>query len=235
MKYKLGSIIIDVLRYRFIEKCFQEYKFNGKLLDLGCGKKPYQKLYDNYSVSSVGIDIEQTPHKNELIDKYFNGKDIPYDNETFEFVLCTEVLEHVEKPNEFLKEINRILKSDGYLLITVPFLQLLHEIPFDFFRYTPFGLKSLLEQNNFKTIKIVGFSGPNDFIITTLIRWPLKFFNKLSKILKVKLIFSLYNPFIFVFIFLPQMFYLLINNVVYDDNVYTNKTCKSYGILSKKI
>jgi SAM-dependent methyltransferase len=122
---------------------------SGKILDVGCGRKPYKNLFQ-YS-KYVGIDIENPghPHTDEDIDIYYDGKSFPINDDEFDNVICNQVLEHVFTPDELLKEINRVLKKDGYLLLTVPFLWDEHEQPNDYARYSSFGLKFLLEKNGF--------------------------------------------------------------------------------------
>jgi ubiquinone/menaquinone biosynthesis C-methylase UbiE len=125
----------------------------GKLLDFGCGAKPYQILFTNVE-SYKGIDIENEghDHKNENIDVYFDGKNIPFDSETFDSVLTSEVLEHVPNVDECLKEIRRVLKPSGKILLTVPFVWQEHELPFDFRRFLSIGIKKHLIDNGFKIL-----------------------------------------------------------------------------------
>src|SRR5579871_6848756 len=68
---------------------------------------------------------------------------------SFDTVLCTQVLEHVTEPDAFIKKIEKVLTSDGVLILSVPLINPLHEIPYDYYRYTKFGLRHLLEKNNF--------------------------------------------------------------------------------------
>jgi SAM-dependent methyltransferase len=128
-------------------------KITGKILDVGCGQKPYIDLfkYESY----IGMDIEQSghDHKNEKIDVFYNGKIFPFESNTFDSILCNEVFEHVFNSGEFMLEINRVLKIDGYFLISVPFMWIEHEQPYDFARYTSFGLISILERNGFQIEK----------------------------------------------------------------------------------
>ncbi|MDR0613414.1 MAG: class I SAM-dependent methyltransferase [Dysgonamonadaceae bacterium] len=122
----------------------------GKLLDVGCGSKPYQSLFKNIS-SYTGIDVENEGHSHETedIDVYYDGKRIPFDDQTFDSILCCEVLEHVPNLNEMLSEINRVLKPDGKFLLTVPFVCFEHELPYDFRRFTEGGLSNELEAHDF--------------------------------------------------------------------------------------
>ncbi len=234
MKYNIGNYIIDKLRYKYLNETFDHYKFTGKLLDLGCGKKPYKHIYDKYLNESLGIDVETTPHMKQYIDKFYDGKNIPFDNETFDVVLCTEVLEHVEEPEKFLKEIHRVLKKNGKVIITVPFLQLLHETPYDFYRYTPFALKAMTSRNQLKLISISGFSGTFGFFITTSMRLPLKIINKVAKLTKFKFLYSINNPFIWLFFVFPQYIYTLFCKPIENEKVFSHQTCKGYAIICSK-
>ncbi|WP_121357508.1 class I SAM-dependent methyltransferase [Flavisolibacter nicotianae] len=125
----------------------------GKILDVGCGRKPYKNLF-RYS-EYIGLDIENPghPHLNEDIDIYYDGKTFPLGDGEFDNVICNQVLEHVFTPAHFLQEINRVLKKDGHLLLTVPFIWDEHEQPNDFARYSSFGLKYLLEENGFSVCR----------------------------------------------------------------------------------
>jgi SAM-dependent methyltransferase len=120
----------------------------GKLLDVGCGNKPYKSVLntDQY----YGIDIQTSPHNHSEFDKVFDGLRIPFNDAEFDSVLCTEVLEHSERPFELMQEISRVLKNGGYALITAPMLIEHHEAPYDRQRFTYYGLRELAEKNNLK-------------------------------------------------------------------------------------
>lgn len=129
-------------------------KLSGKLLDFGCGRKPYENLF---TVSEyIGVDIEETghDHTNSKVDVYYDGKHIPFENETFDSLFFSEVLEHLFNPEELLPEINRVLKPGANALITVPFCWNEHEVPYDYGRYTSFGIRHLLEKHGFRIIEL---------------------------------------------------------------------------------
>jgi SAM-dependent methyltransferase len=121
----------------------------GTTLDIGCGSKPYASLFrtDKY----IGMDIEVSGHKHtdSQIDIFYNGVEIPFEDNYFDSIVCFEVLEHVFNPDIFLMEASRVLKTGGKALFTVPFVWDEHEQPFDFARYSSFGLKSMFEKNGF--------------------------------------------------------------------------------------
>jgi SAM-dependent methyltransferase len=120
----------------------------GNVLDFGCGAKPYKKLF-TAAASYTGIDIEVSghSHKNEQVDVYYDGKTIPFADGHFDHIFSTEVFEHVFNIDEVLPEVVRVLKPGGYLLITCPFVWPEHERPYDYARYTSFGIKHLLEKH----------------------------------------------------------------------------------------
>ena len=127
-------------------------QINGKILDYGCGSKPYQTLFKFNEY--IGVDIENPGHShaNENVDVFFDGKTLPFADNTFDSCFSSEVLEHVFDIDASLKEISRILKPNGKILITTPFVWDEHEAPHDYCRYTSFGLKDVLERNGFKII-----------------------------------------------------------------------------------
>ncbi len=132
----------------------------GKLLDIGCGNKPYENMIRPYVTEHIGLDHEDTLHDRSKIDLLGTAYDISVEDEYFDTVLCTAVLEHLEEPDKAIKEANRVLKTGGgYAIYTVPLLWHLHEEPRDFYRYTKYGLKYLFEKNRFEIVELKPLSG----------------------------------------------------------------------------
>ena len=121
---------------------------HGNVLDVGCGNKPYMELFSFNKYT--GIDVGSNRGGADII---YVGETFPVDSESYDAVICTEVLEHVFNPDKFLSEINRVLKHHGTLLLTVPFLWSEHEQPHDYARYSSFGVKFLVEKHGFTIIK----------------------------------------------------------------------------------
>ena len=125
---------------------------SGRLLDVGCGSKPYRDLFsvDEY----IGLDIETSghDHSSSKVDIFYDGVTIPFNNNHFDHVFSSEVFEHVFNLDILLSEINRVTRKGGSLLITLPFCWDEHEIPYDFARYTSFGIQSILERHGYKVI-----------------------------------------------------------------------------------
>lgn len=124
----------------------------GRVLDVGCGTQPYRRLFD--VAEYVGLDID-TPHSRALglADAYYDGQRFPFREAQFDTVLCNQVLEHVFNPEQFVGEIGRVLVPGGRLILTVPFVWDEHEQPWDYARYTSFGLRALLEKRGFRIVE----------------------------------------------------------------------------------
>lgn len=143
----------------------------GRLLDFGCGNKPYKHYLkvDAY----IGIDIQKIghDHSQEQIEIFYDGKTIPLESASFDSVFSSEVFEHVFNLNDILKEINRVLKTGGNLLITLPFVWYEHETPHDYARYTSFGIKYILEQNGFEIVTIEKSSNFTETVFQIIAAW----------------------------------------------------------------
>lgn len=129
----------------------------GSLLDMGCGNKPYEEWYKPLTSQQIGTDIIQSDLNR--VDVICPATDLPFENEKFDTILCTQVLEHVFDHHALLKEAYRTLKKDGNIILTVPFTWELHEEPYDFFRLTKHGLKELFEEAGFKIVTIKANGG----------------------------------------------------------------------------
>ncbi len=126
-------------------------ELRGEVLDVGCGRMPYRGLVP--ATRYVGVDVD-TPVTRELAaaDVFYDGRTLPFAAATFDGVICSQVLEHVFAPEEFLRELARVLRPSGRLVLTVPFAWDEHEQPHDFARYSSFGLRALLERNGFTIV-----------------------------------------------------------------------------------
>ncbi len=133
---------------------------HGKLLDAGCGCKPYRKLFDHCS-GYIGMDIENPGHSHEMedIDVYYDGLHFPFEDESFDSVFSSEVFEHAQHLDQIIQEINRVLRAGGKLLVSVPFVWNEHELPYDYRRYTSCGIKKLLESHGFQVMKMSKSTG----------------------------------------------------------------------------
>lgn len=114
----------------------------GRVLDVGCGCSPYRSLIPASSYARLEFDTPEN-RAAKAADLWYDGSRFPVPDRSFDLVLCSQVLEHVFAPQAFMAEISRVLAQDGRLLLSVPFVWDEHEQPFDFGRYTSFGLAHL--------------------------------------------------------------------------------------------
>lgn len=136
--------------YKAISK--NSFNLTGKLMDLGCGAKPYQSLFTFKDYIGVDYASEGHPHDDEDIDVYYDGITLPFPDDHFDSVLSSEVFEHVFNLEQLLPEINRVMRIGAKILVTCPFVICEHEAPNDYARYTSFGLKHLFEKNGFRVL-----------------------------------------------------------------------------------
>jgi SAM-dependent methyltransferase len=136
----------------------------GIVVDLGCGEMPYREYLtkEGKIKKYVGIDIQPTEYHNKIQpDLYWDGQTIPLPDNYADWVIATEFLEHYFDTQHILKEIYRVLKPDGCIFFTVPFLWPLHEIPYDAYRFTPFSLEKHFELAKFRNITVKSLGGLN--------------------------------------------------------------------------
>jgi len=141
-----------------LDNILSSHKWRGKVLDIG-GKKENKRgrfrppLDSVESWEYVNIDPATTP------DYLCSADAIPVADETFDMVLMTEVLEHLESPMEALTEAHRILKQGGHFVITMPFLYGVHADPYDFQRWTADKLRKELEDVGFAVDRLEPMGG----------------------------------------------------------------------------
>lgn len=142
---------------RLLEKHIQHYK--GVLYDLGAGEAPYKDFFLRYADKYVAVDWPGSFH-DTYSDIVANlNEPLPIESEVADTVVSLSVLEHLCEPQTMLNEAFRILKMGGWLVLQVPWQWWVHEAPFDFFRYTPYGLEYLFQKAGFIDIKVEPQSG----------------------------------------------------------------------------
>lgn len=128
----------------------------GLVLDVGCGAQPYRPLL-GAKATYQGIDHSRAAaHLGYSVPDtiYYEGDRWPIEDTGVDSVLCTETLEHVPDPHAFLTEAARCLKPGGTLILTVPFSARWHYIPYDYWRFTPSALASLLSESGFENVSV---------------------------------------------------------------------------------
>lgn len=205
---------------RYVTQALRQYA-RGSLLDVGCGDKPYAEVIKALPAvtSHTGLDRKDSPH---------TGKDVSIEIESdvynirecdkYDTILCTQVFEHLEEPENALLAMNRALREDGILLLSTNFIWHIHEQPRDFFRYTKFGLQYLVEKAGFKLIEVKAMTG---FWVT--------FGQELAYYIYKFGSISLLKPVVFVLVQTIQIASLILEKIDKDESYTAN-----YLVVAKK-
>jgi SAM-dependent methyltransferase len=132
---------------------------HGRMLDVGCGEKPYEAFFRPYVTEYVGVEhaatFEQTTASTRTVaDVLYDGHTLPFPDGSFDTVMSIQVLEHTPDPQRLVDEMGRVLSAGGTLILTAPFSFRLHEEPHDYFRYSPHGLRVLIEHAGLEATEV---------------------------------------------------------------------------------
>ena len=198
---------------RDIEQALKEHAC-GRLLDIGCGNKPYAVWYEPLTEESVGCDMVQSDQFK--VDVLCPATALALPDNHFDTALCTQVLEHVYDHHAVVREACRVLKPGGKLVLTVPFCWELHEEPHDYFRLSRHGLRQLFEENGLTVLTLKANGGKWAAALQMLINTVYSGFRK--KTLRSKII-----KFVFMELRLGQLINKLAVGAdkIYFDEVWT--------------
>jgi SAM-dependent methyltransferase len=164
----VSSRLIADLTAAFYNRAIPAYA-RGKLLDMGCGKAPLYGLYKHYCTDIILTDWDNTLHQNEHLDFTCDlNKPLPVDNNEFNTILLSDVLEHIVEPMPLWKEMHRILSPRGKVILNTPFMYWLHEQPYDYYRFTEHALKHMAESAGFRIIELDSYGGGPAVILDIL-------------------------------------------------------------------
>lgn len=160
--YKIIGVLFGPLLPSFQFKVAQIVKSLSR-------RKDYIGINLGSGTSSFGSKVFNVDFSNfQNVDIVANVLQLPFKDNYFDFVIMTEVIEHVENPNLLVEELSRVMKSSGYLVFTSPFMIGFHASPNDFQRYTIPGLKKLFSK--FSIIEIKSY-GPTGSLLWMLQEW----------------------------------------------------------------
>lgn len=132
----------------------------GRLADLGCGKVPLYAAYRSLASEVTCVDWEGSPHAGLHVDHAVDlGGPLPFPDRRFDTLLLSDVLEHVPRPRRLWREMARLLVPGGHLLLNVPFLYGLHEVPHDYCRYSEFALRRFAAEAGFEVVELRAVGG----------------------------------------------------------------------------
>jgi SAM-dependent methyltransferase len=137
--------------FRDLEECVAKYA-KGKVLDIGCGNKPYESMFSGKISSYTGCDVVQSSENK--VDVICEATSIPLGNENFDTIFSTQTIEHVADHQALVNEAFRLLKPGGYFILSGPMYWPLHEEPHDYFRFTKHGFRHILEKAGFSVEEI---------------------------------------------------------------------------------
>jgi SAM-dependent methyltransferase len=129
------------------------------VLDAGAGEGIYRPLFEGRRYVSTDRGVGDRGWDYTALDALSDLERVPFAAAAFDFVLCTETLEHVARPAAVLSELRRVLKPGGTLALSVPFLHPVHQAPHDYYRYTPYGLRHLLAEAGFEVVEVTASGG----------------------------------------------------------------------------
>lgn len=151
---------------RFLQM-FSSY-FKGDLYDLGCGEMPYKYWFLQYADSYIGVDWSGTLHELKADIVADLNAPLPIKDRVADTVVSLSVMEHLREPQNMISEAFRILKSGGSMILQVPFMWWVHEAPYDYYRYTRYGLEYMFEKAGFTDVQVLPQTG-------FWVMWTLKF------------------------------------------------------------
>lgn len=162
ISYRSPLKITNELLWASVRQAAKTYG-KGKLIDLGCGTKPYEKLFMPYVSQYFGVDWQGTSEFHygyaTKADLYADCTNTGLEAGSFDTLLSTQVIEHIYDTHAYLQECHRLLKKEGVAIFTVPLTWETHAEPFDYYRFTRFSLEKLFVQHGFVVEEIEPIGG----------------------------------------------------------------------------
>lgn len=187
-----SSLITDLVAEQYAAALKQYAK--GKMLDLGCGQAPLYGIYGSLVDQIVCIDWPASLHQQQHVDVFSDlTKSLPLRDGSFDTVLLSDVLEHIPNPDDIIHEIARVLAPGGHVIIGVPFLYWLHEVPHDFNRYTKYQLERFFKIAKLDPIEITEVGGLPE-VLTDLIGKALRSKRRAAGLFHAAARFALRSP-----------------------------------------
>jgi SAM-dependent methyltransferase len=139
-----------IVLYDFLEAASVAIPQGSRLLDAGAGESQYRALFQQTRYIGVDLAIGDSSWNYQRLDARCDLSRLPFVSQAFDVVLCTQVLEHVVQPQQVLAELSRALRPGGTLYLSAPQSWHQHQTPHDYYRFTSYGLRYLLEQAGFE-------------------------------------------------------------------------------------
>lgn len=143
----------------FVEQAADSIPKGSLILDAGCGDSAYRPLFESRGVMYEGADFGEVNKHYAALTYRCRLDAIPVEDNRFDMVLLSQVLEHLPNPIDILRELHRILKPSSRLWLSAPLFYEEHEQPYDFYRYTQFGMRYQVESAGFKIERLEWMEG----------------------------------------------------------------------------
>jgi SAM-dependent methyltransferase len=174
-------------------------KLTGRMMDFGCGLKPYQGLFPVSEYIGVDYQAEGETYEQGKVDVFYDGKTLPFPDNHFDSIFSSEVFEHIFNLPEIMRELQRVLKPGGRILVTCPFAFGEHEVPSDYARYTSFAMRHMFEQHGFRVLACEKTGGYMEAVMQLrIVYWDLHILSRVKQIPVLrtvlrKSLFTLFN------------------------------------------
>lgn len=173
----------EATRYAWMEKTLKNIQAGSKILDAGAGELKFKKYCDHliyvsqdfgqYDGKGNSEGLQTKTWDNSKLDIVSDITSMPVENACFDAVMCNEVLEHVPDPLSALKELDRVLKVEGYLILTAPFCSLTHFAPYHFSTgFSRYFYEKHLHELNYEILDIHANGNYFEYLAQELRRLP---------------------------------------------------------------
>lgn len=222
------------VRKKWVIKQLKDIPENQSILDAGAGECQYKKYcphliytsqdFGQYNGKGDEIGLQTKNWDNSKLDIVSDITKIPTSNNSFDNVMCIEVLEHIPYPEKAISEFSRITKKGGNLILTAPFCSQTHFAPYHFCTgFNIYWFQEVLDKNNFQIISYKINGNYFDYVNQELLRLPF--------IIKRYSFLGIFG-FLLYLIILPLIFILHIISLI--SNGSEKQLCFGYHILAKK-
>lgn len=226
VSYRSDAKITSELLWTGLARAAESYA-RGRLIDLGCGTKPYEQLFLPHVTQYFGVDWESASSAHygsaTRADHFADCTDTKLEAGSFDTLLSTQVMEHIYDTQAYLRESSRLLKMGGVGIFTVPFVWPTHAEPYDYYRFTQYSLEKLFEQHGFTVEKIEPLGGAYATLMQMRI---IALYCRPSKNLSYRIFRTIRNA-----VMIPVVNFMALH---LDRMICNEKLCLNYAVIVRK-